>query len=51
MMALIEAVVLAVACLGLIAAEMIDARQKPNAPAPLSVPVFDDEDPEPSWLT
>jgi hypothetical protein len=51
-MQLIQAAGLAIACLGLTAVMMIDARQKPIAPAPLSVPVFeDDEDPEPSWLT
>ena len=51
-MELIQAAGLAIACLGLAAVMMIGARQKPIAPAPASVPVFeDDEDPEPSWLT
>jgi len=51
-MELIQVAGLAIACLGLTAVMMIDARQKPITPAPASVPVFDeDEDPEPSWLT
>ena len=51
-MELIQVAGLAIACLGLTAVMMIDARQKPITPAPTAVPVFDeDEDPEPSWLT
>ena len=51
-MELIQVAGLTIACLGLTAVMMIDARQKPITPAPTAVPVFDeDEDPEPSWLT
>jgi hypothetical protein len=52
MMELIQAAGLAIVCLGWTAVMLIGARQEPIAPAPASVPIFeDDEDPEPSWLT
>ena len=51
-MELIQAAGLAIACLSWTAVVVISARQKPIAPAPASVPIFEDaEDPEPSWLT
>jgi hypothetical protein len=50
-MELIQVAGLAIMCLCWTAVMMIGARQKPIAPASVAVPVFDDEDPEPSWLT